>query len=525
MSHNDQGTAGMAFASLPLEICLYILTFASGRDAINLLSTCRLYRSLVSNESLWRELCSRYGVHDLTAFQLHPGRTFFSVYTQLLHTYGPLLGLWASDDPFLGTVVEFRVLVECREAGWEGIVGEVWNFRQPSTQRGPILPDYYQFMSFPLPPLHHNGEADNGVSLTRNGVMMPTWTVHLSLTGDGPSTIDMCASGSGIRLNAPHRQAYYAYPVPEGQYHPNLHPTFPPPSLRHLWHDEARMPPMSLHHEEAVNHITLAPNMQWEPDFDFIPIFFAAPANSADEPSPTSISILPPPDRVEQFESLLSPWRHTDTFITDVFRHTQLTRRDATNLQAPQDHFFAIAATNLKPSPAPHSSSEDWSPRVLQGLWVGTCSTRETMVFCLKWEDEGADSEVQAWKVTGNCFVPRGAMAWKFGTTIPVPPAQNAVVLADLGIGLDDAIVTQLKMFRGVGVVSDEGFVESTHALLQLTVVIMNENFIRIHWTDGHETHHLSSYRRYPGRDIASEIVLHPERKLKIRRPKPFSFV
>ena len=113
---------------VPFELLLQIFTYLSADDILHLLCTCSSYHALIKDESIWRELCSRYGVHDLSSSGFHNHTSFFTVYTELLHAYGPLLGLWASDAMFQGNILQFRIVEESKEVGWEGIVGEVWKF-------------------------------------------------------------------------------------------------------------------------------------------------------------------------------------------------------------------------------------------------------------------------------------------------------------------------------------------------------------------------------------------------------------
>ena len=89
----------------------------SGRDVSALLLTCKNLHGLYGDEAIWQELCGRHGVFDPTTL----GETSFrTLYTELLFAYGGLLGLWASDHPYRGSIIEFRVDTTSR-----AIVGEV----------------------------------------------------------------------------------------------------------------------------------------------------------------------------------------------------------------------------------------------------------------------------------------------------------------------------------------------------------------------------------------------------------------
>ncbi|KAH9928076.1 uncharacterized protein B0H18DRAFT_1084567 [Fomitopsis serialis] len=110
---------------LPYDILLHISSLLPATDIAHLLSTCQALRPLSYDEYIWKKLSNRVGVHDLTGFG---GRSFRDVYIGLLHTYSPLLGLWAGDHPFTGQILEFRLDLGGQGRS-PGIVGEVWIFR------------------------------------------------------------------------------------------------------------------------------------------------------------------------------------------------------------------------------------------------------------------------------------------------------------------------------------------------------------------------------------------------------------
>ncbi|KAK7694094.1 hypothetical protein QCA50_003670 [Cerrena zonata] len=108
-----------SFLDLPYELYMKIFELSSTQDVVSLLQISREAYSFIADESMWKMFCARYGVTNLASFQ--PRSTFRKVYTGLLHTYGPLIGLWASDHSSTGSIIQFRY--------WRnGIIGETWRF-------------------------------------------------------------------------------------------------------------------------------------------------------------------------------------------------------------------------------------------------------------------------------------------------------------------------------------------------------------------------------------------------------------
>ncbi|KAH9848838.1 hypothetical protein C2E23DRAFT_870950 [Lenzites betulinus] len=112
---------------LPYDILVDILLLLQAPDLVSLLCSCRAFHALVNDQSTWRSLSIRYGLQNIEHFG---GRSWYTIYTRLLHTYGPMLGLWAGDHPYTGRVIETR-----------GIVVEMWRFRvpQPEDPDGPEM--------------------------------------------------------------------------------------------------------------------------------------------------------------------------------------------------------------------------------------------------------------------------------------------------------------------------------------------------------------------------------------------------
>ena len=134
-------SASAAIAKLPLDIIHCLLDFTTIVDLLHFCSTCQALcqHTDTKNDSIWKRACAFYGLRDFTHFR---GLSPYTIYTQLLHSYGPLLGLWASDYPYLGTILEFRLCSgSVNEQG--GIVGEIWSFpRPPESPNDPLPPSY-----------------------------------------------------------------------------------------------------------------------------------------------------------------------------------------------------------------------------------------------------------------------------------------------------------------------------------------------------------------------------------------------
>ncbi|KAH9928060.1 uncharacterized protein B0H18DRAFT_1118081 [Fomitopsis serialis] len=116
-----------AIEHAPYDVLTEILILLPATDIVRLLSTSRTLRSYLQEEPIWRTLSRAYGVTDVSNYG---GRSFYTVYTRLLHKYGPLLGLWAGEHAFSGHIVEFR-LDEGSAQRQACIIGEFWRFRKP----------------------------------------------------------------------------------------------------------------------------------------------------------------------------------------------------------------------------------------------------------------------------------------------------------------------------------------------------------------------------------------------------------
>ncbi|KAI0351534.1 hypothetical protein OH77DRAFT_1498495 [Trametes cingulata] len=137
-SHVAQGGTRTVI-HLPYDVLLDVFSLLPSRDLVNLLCSCRTLYALVADESTWCSLSRQYGLRDVTHFG---GRSWYTIYTRLLHTYGPMLGLWAGDHPYTGGVIEITLDAGIADRPG-GIVVEMWRFRtlQPEDLDGPEVPE------------------------------------------------------------------------------------------------------------------------------------------------------------------------------------------------------------------------------------------------------------------------------------------------------------------------------------------------------------------------------------------------
>ncbi|TCD65921.1 hypothetical protein EIP91_001989 [Steccherinum ochraceum] len=548
-------------SAIPFDILVQICAHLSGADIVNLLSTCRSLRAHVREESIWAELCSRYEITDLSAFHLHgERRTFYTVYTELLHSYGPLLGLWASDNPFQGSILQFRIVTESREVGWEGIVGEILKFRLPSDDAMvPILPDYWECIRIELlpPPVDRaasrlgsgpsdstairgttNHDPNDQSSERQVASLFPTTTFtqisHYKLwdeDDDEPHKFDLIhhtTHENPIHLITSHNQGYYVwtdYPS-ESEDNPDIpltHPSFPPLDISDRLYDASRIPIFKQRVADALDHTPSTSHAsQMSPGS---PVLYLAPF-VGDDPRPSChfITVLSPPTGyANAFAETLAP-RDTaavaDTRETVGYVQVGVdSLPEYTNHPHYTGYFFPLRHPKGLRTPIedtdPASGGHDWSLQDLEGVWLGAYLYHGTEVLYIKWDEE--KDEIEAWKLTGNSCVPRGVMSWRFhGTELPVDSSRNEL-LSEMKINVNDAARTaRLRIYQGTGILAEDGYVLTAGDTADLVVAISDPDEIRIQWEWRDGTHDISWYRRYPNRDISSETIPRPG----VRRPQ-----
>ncbi|KAH8099624.1 hypothetical protein BXZ70DRAFT_894664, partial [Cristinia sonorae] len=387
---------------LPFELLLQIFTYLPGHDIISLLSTCHSYYIFSRDETIWLELCTRYGVRDLAAAGFHNHTSHFTVYTELLHTYGPLLGLWASDRAFNGGIMEFRVVRESREVGWEGIVGEVWSYSTPSevisadyteNVRIQILPpDYHHTRTTELegapPRVNSDGGADSDSEPVGDNSLIRSYWVARDSGNHQPTLIP--SPSVPLRVDSPLAQTirYCAYlPMPS--------PGFPIDER-----DSSANPPFPM---VWCLDGWLSSSRRFSPrEGRYYPIRSPKPLHRRRSVSSTSTSI---------------------------------------------------------------SETDDWTPASSQGLWLGSYGAHGIEMLSVIHNK----NSLQAWKITGDVNVPRGAMSWQGFMDCPI----NSRTLSDdndLGVSDIEALLDamtereetsvreKMKLFKGEGTISNVGF-------------------------------------------------------------------
>ncbi|KAK8739748.1 hypothetical protein OTU49_003178 [Cherax quadricarinatus] len=91
---------------LPREVLVFILRWCKARDLAALASTCSLFHQLTSDEHLWKYLCWRDFSIDQP--ELGPIDKYRKLYTNLLHRYGYMLGVYQSQVAPCCGLVEIR---------------------------------------------------------------------------------------------------------------------------------------------------------------------------------------------------------------------------------------------------------------------------------------------------------------------------------------------------------------------------------------------------------------------------------
>ncbi|KAH8091031.1 hypothetical protein BXZ70DRAFT_954017 [Cristinia sonorae] len=404
--------------------------------------------------------------HILESSRLHdPSRTFFTVNTELL------IGLWASDNPFNGNILEFRIVTESRA---------VWRWSDASVDLGdeaiassitlPTTPDYYSCLRIELlasPRLIVNSELDMA-----NKTPPKTKERLFTLKGKGKSpssqsipklrsSMLMFTQPIGLHRGKPKLRTS----SPSYAGHPSsLHPELPPTNLMDFAHQADRFPRIAPQSSPSWDMQKYLKRVGWK-RAQFSNLFYFEPTEAHCSALPRSVTLIPPhkpPSRSELYDHLLSPQK--DSTISDI-------RSEVKNAYLKSGgelylgHYFPI------PRPLPPSPSD----------------------------------------LTGGPCGPRGAATWDFQTSDVLSPYENVDLLAEMGIkvgGEDGVELSDIRMFNGSGVVSSEGFMEDLRGVLPLTVVVLNRNEMRMRWTYHDGVWMVFEYKRYPGRDFSSESPL-----------------
>lgn len=381
---------------LPYDILQHIFAELSPVDVLNYISTTRkLYLDLIDDTSTWRPFCASYGI---TNNELFGGRSFRIIYARLLHRYGPLIGLWCSDYPFKGNIIEFRLLPDhWLRSGEMVIVGDVWEFFDAGESQ-PHYPNYIEFVQIGFTAnsivpeandvhisWHLRSERDLGFP-ARNDIPLP-W---LRIDGGGSGT-------PSLHVVAPTTSTLKF----------NNSPEFPE-ALTAPWLDVARGVPRMP--QEPLS-IVLTQHQWWTLRY----------VDGVQKPA--SISIYPPPlEQPSDIPDLHKPWHP----LSSPYR----------NIEPRYYPLRTIVQEGTQPA------SPDWRAETLVGLWLGDYGSHGTE--CLFLEHDAVECLIRAWKVTGDVNVPRGACTWYANLRDEAPWADPA---GSTG-----------RAYPGMGCISNYGF-------------------------------------------------------------------
>ncbi|OCH92226.1 hypothetical protein OBBRIDRAFT_818389 [Obba rivulosa] len=342
----------MGILDLPLDVVLIIFHYSSASAIARLLSSCRILHALTRDDTIWRHLAGLYGLRELTYFGC---KSYYVAYTGLLHTYGPLIGLWASDLPYTGNILQFT-LEPGNKHQCGGIVGYTWRFRvlEPEELDAPEVPETPRLIRV--------------MRIGFPGVDLSNGDHHFA---------------SRIRFRTPSsstNQSLFLH-TRQGRF---IHPEFPD-ALASQWLDRARqLPRLEERHSPEVDQ-TEAVSAISRPR---VHVIFTAPT---DQRKPRAISF--------ECESLClhssGPFLSFENRIPFSPRYYPLHGSDSTAYTAPHSDLCTLKS--------------------LTGLWFGTHGPHGTECLYVEWNVSA--QVLIGRKITGDENVPRGAVSWTATTT------------------------------------------------------------------------------------------------------------
>lgn len=466
-SANPRTSSGEAFHmrtlnDLPYDLIRILCLLLDGKDIVSVLSTCKALHTHVRDESIWREVCARYGLESPEIFGTE---SYFRIYSCVLHTFGALLGLWASDLPYLGTIIEFRF-----DAEYQGIVGEIWKFTRHnilvmdmSVWRDPSLPHYAVVLSITLPSQSTEAphaqinwhDAPNYERRGRGG--LPPGQELLHVLDETNESLYF------YHDHHPSRSLIPDFPAPNASWYdggrgmPRLRPK-PSPRSRALLREDAYMCMSRTEHAKPRALVMYNPNL--------------------------GSHHLGPHDPLRQHDMRIA--------IPDL-RNEGL---------APESHNTIPFTRRFYPMRSVQHAGQDpederWQPESLEGLWLGAYGPHGTEVLWVGYDAE--NKVVHASKITGDLNVPRGAPSWSFSIENRV--RREEMPSSSIASFETDHVV---RFYSGVGTICTPGFTENERGESENYVGIIGPNDIRINWRNiGID--HCPRYTRYLGRNISSE--------------------
>ncbi|KAL7283816.1 hypothetical protein ACG7TL_003256 [Trametes sanguinea] len=378
---------------LPFDVLLHIIDNITAEDLVHLLCTCRTLYALVGDETVWRSLAGRYGLHDNTRFD---GRPWYIIYTRLVHTYGPMLGLWAGDHPYTGNVIEI-LWDNGNSSPPGGIAVDMWCFRslEPEEFDGPEMPE---------PPRYRR---------------LAKIEFAETSTPYGPPTM-FCRCNSRVDIHralftflSPTLQGFHLQ-TRQGRY---AHPDFPSADS-HAWVNDARYPRLTCLRSSHVDQTHIVrPHPR-------VPTVYAAPTSYI---KPHAISLTCTFGCIDRARPFLG----------------------FENINPSLPRFYPLRH-ETRPWVGP--DSPEWSARVLEGLWLGSHGPHGTEVLYMEWIRPS--TTLRAWKITGDENVPRGALSWQADMEAEALLNQSERALCARSLGDLEAYC----LFSGTGTFSGRGF-------------------------------------------------------------------
>ncbi|EMD32553.1 hypothetical protein CERSUDRAFT_99282 [Gelatoporia subvermispora B] len=451
---------------LPYEMLQEVLALLCIEDIISLARTCRaLYYPVARDELVWRRFCVPFGVDDTAPYN---GRDFRTLYTRWLHKYGSLIGLWASDHPFKGSIVEFRIARnQWTPSEVPIIVGEAWCMTR-AVQWEPGQPRYVEFVQigFNLEDSPTGGDPD---------LASVTWRIDPSLVlanrarAEHPFLPEKASRRPPIlRLVSSRR----SLSVTRGRLH-IAHPTLPdfPSNTTHAWYDACRaLPRLRVEHACDPDGMRAHNSLRgWN--------VMSTSTRPTEAWSVTSEDI--PVERPALCMYPMPWWDHAWPLVAPPHEVYPAA------LDSPPRFYPLRGCIQRGVDPA----APDWSPQTLEGLWLGDYGPHKTE--CLYLEYRVGQYQLYAWKVTGDINVPRGAWSWMI-------KLQDELDARDLGPLFPVELGTEhgsVRAFEGEGTISESIF----DNLIQIPVVVflMGADRIKVRWGPDNFA---NAYFRYQGR-------------------------
>lgn len=369
--------------SLSFDIVYHLLNFTSIIDLVNLCCTCKALRIYLREDSIWRRVSAPYGARDFTHFG---GASPIAVYTTLLHPYGPLLGLWASDYPYRGNLLEFRLICgDEYEQG--GIIGEVWSFNQTdeTSSEEPVSPTYIRAVkiSFEADEADEEGLESNEGSPTPSLPSAPQVRVFC----DGGPFSECTRHNASLILRpnscSRHRVKFHNRPLV-------LLPEFPLARTGSPWYDDdyRRLPRLpQAAPEVAQDHTTIVsiyPAAR-------LPVIYVSPSPLVKPPA-ISIQCSRSPQECPRAALHVPPL-------------------PCPSLDDTPPRYYPVKYTVL---PGVDPRAETWTPGSMTGLWYSSYGLNGLEMLYIVSYDALPNKQVIATKVTGDVHVPRGSVSWIF---------------------------------------------------------------------------------------------------------------